>query len=164
MCSSLFFVLFSSFSLFFSGSVKTQILVKCFFSRTVYIIFFALTTKKVFSEIRTIRIFHHFTDKSALNVQIRPHYYTVFPAFPQQILSRKRFLSSYRRTFYQVFRIFVKSRNLKNQGFLQNDLIIFQFYRHGIQENPIPKPVQHQTVYHERRAFRSSAFCVGNMK
>ena len=100
MCSSLFF---SSFSLIFSVSVKTQILVKCFFLRTVYIIFFALTTKKVFSEIRTIRIFHHFTDKSALNVQIRPHYYTVFPAFPQQILSRKQFFELLSSNFLSIF-------------------------------------------------------------
>ena len=39
--------------------------------------------KKIVSEIRTIRIFRYFTDKSVAYVQIRPHYYTVFPAFPQ---------------------------------------------------------------------------------
>ena len=58
-----------------------------------------------------------------------------FPRFRNRFFPESDFSSSYRRTFYQVFRIFVKSRNLKNQGFLQNDLIIFQFYRHGIQEN-----------------------------
>ena len=40
-------------------------------------------TQKIVSEIRTIRIFRYFTDKSVAYVQIRPHYYTVFPAFPQ---------------------------------------------------------------------------------
>ena len=103
MCSSLFFVLFSSFSLLFSGSVKTQILVKCFYLTDSLHNIFALTTKKVFSEIRTIRIFHHFTDKSTLNVQIRPHYYTVFPAFPQQILSRKRFFELLSSNFLSSF-------------------------------------------------------------
>lgn len=58
-----------------------------------------------------------------------------FQRFRNKFFPESDFLSSYRRTFYQVFRIFAKSRNLKNQGFLQNDLIIFQFYRHGIQEN-----------------------------
>ena len=103
MCSSLFFVLFSSFSLLFSGSVKTQILVKCFYLTDSLHNIFALTTKKVFSEIRTIRIFHHFTDKSTLNVQIRPHYYTVFPAFPQQILSRKQFFELLSSNFLSIF-------------------------------------------------------------
>ena len=58
-----------------------------------------------------------------------------FQRFRNKFFPESDFLSSYRRTFYQVFRIFVKSRNLKNQGFLQNDLIIFQFYWHRIQEN-----------------------------
>ena len=43
------------------------------------------------------------TDKSALNVQIRPHYYTVFPAFPQQILSRKKFFELLSSNFLSSF-------------------------------------------------------------
>ena len=65
---------------------KHKFLSSVFFTDSLHNIFRSYD-KKVFSEIRTIRIFHHFTDKSAQNVQIRPHYYTVFPAFPQQILS-----------------------------------------------------------------------------
>ena len=57
-----------------------------------------------------------------------------FPCFRNRFFPEINFSNLYRRTFYQVFRIFVKSRNLKNQGFFQNDLIIFRFYRHGIQE------------------------------
>ena len=57
-----------------------------------------------------------------------------FPRFRNRFFPERNFSNSYHRTFYQVFRIFVKSSNLKNQGFLQNDLIIFRFYRHGIQE------------------------------
>ena len=80
MGSSLFF---SSFSLIFSVSVKTQILVKCLFITDSLHNIFRSYDKKIVSEIRTIRIFRYFTDKSALNVQIRPHYYTVFRVFPQ---------------------------------------------------------------------------------
>ena len=58
-----------------------------------------------------------------------------FACFRNRFFPEINFSNLYRRTFYQVFRIFVKSSNLKNQGFLQNDLIIFRFYRHGIQEN-----------------------------
>ena len=88
-----------------------------FLSRTVYIIFFALTTKKVFSEIRTIRIFHHFTDKSALNVKIRPHYYTVFLAFPQQILSGKRFFELLSSNFLSSFPNIYQIRESQKSGF-----------------------------------------------
>ena len=58
-----------------------------------------------------------------------------FACFRNRFFPEINFSNLYRRTFYQVFRIFVKSSNLKNQGFFQNDLIIFRFYRHGIQEN-----------------------------
>ena len=58
-----------------------------------------------------------------------------FACFRNRFFPEISFSNLYRRTFYQVFRIFVKSSNLKNQGFFQNDLIIFRFYRHGIQEN-----------------------------
>ena len=58
-----------------------------------------------------------------------------FACFRNRFFPEINFSNLYRRTFYQIFRIFVKSSNLKNQGFLQNDLIIFQFYWHGIQEN-----------------------------
>ena len=57
-----------------------------------------------------------------------------FACFRNRFFPEINFSNLYRRTFYQVFRIFVKSSNLKNQGFFQNDLIIFRFYRHGIQE------------------------------
>lgn len=98
MCSSLFF---SSF-LFFSVSVKTQILVKYFFADSLHN-FFSLLQQKIVSEIRTILIFHFFTDKSVAYVQIRPHYYTVFPAFPQQILSRKKFFKLLSSNFLSSF-------------------------------------------------------------
>ena len=100
MCSSLFF---SSFFVLLRKRKNTNSCQVFLRLRTVYIIFFALTTKKIVSEIRTIRIFHHFTDKSALNVQIRPHYYTVFPAFPQQILSRKKFFELLSSNFLSSF-------------------------------------------------------------
>ena len=58
-----------------------------------------------------------------------------FACFRNRFFPEINFSNLYRRTFYQVFRIFVKSSNLKNQGFFQNDLIIFRFYRHCIQEN-----------------------------
>ena len=40
-----------------------------------------------------------------------------FPRFRNRFFPGSDFSSSYRRTFYQVFRIFIKSGNLKNQGF-----------------------------------------------
>ena len=58
------FCFFSSFSLFFSVSVKTQILVKYFFADSLHN-YFSLLQQKIVSEIRTILIFHYFTDKSA---------------------------------------------------------------------------------------------------
>ena len=73
-----------------------------FLSDSLHNIFYSYD-KKIFSEIRTIRIFHYFTDKSALNVHIRPHYYTVFPAFPQQILSRKQFFELISLNFLSNF-------------------------------------------------------------
>ena len=58
-----------------------------------------------------------------------------FLRFRNRFFPESNFSGLYCRTFYQVFRIFVKSRNLKNQGIFQNDLIIFQLYWHGISEN-----------------------------
>ena len=69
---------------------------------------------------RTIRIFHHFTDKSALNVQIRPHYYTgISRVFRNRFFSPKSIFSGFLSSnfFIKFFRIFVKSRNLKKSGF-----------------------------------------------
>ena len=98
MCSSLFF---SSF-LFFSVSVKTQILVKYFFADSLHN-FFSLLQQEIVSEIRTILIFHFFTDKSVAYVQIRPHYYTVFPAFPQHNLSRSPNIPPYSSNFLSSY-------------------------------------------------------------
>ena len=114
MCSSLFF---SSF-LFFSVSVKTQILVKYFFADSLHN-FFSLLQQKIVSEIRTILIFHFFTDKSVAYVQIRPHYYTVFPAFPQQILSRKKFFKLLSSNFLSSFPNICQIREPRKVEFFQ---------------------------------------------
>ena len=53
-----------------------------------------------------------------------------FQRFRNKFFPESDFLSSYRRTFYQVFRIFVKSRSQKS-GFPSER----SHHRHGIQEN-----------------------------
>ena len=58
-----------------------------------------------------------------------------FPRFRNRFFPESDFLSSYRRTFHQVFRIFVKSKNLFTNFLARDNLVLHRENSAGMSEH-----------------------------
>ena len=84
-----------------------------------------------------------------------------FPRFRNRFFPGSNFSSSYRRTFYQVFRIFVKSRNLKIRVSFRTISSFFSFTGMAFRKTPYRSPCSIRQYTTNAGLFEARRFVLG---